>query len=84
MLRAVFQHKNWINKGINILVGQSTVWHWVMFTFPVVSSVVSLVCVVILDTVVTVVIRIMIQLCILHRPLLRRNKTNKQRNMKPG
>lgn len=65
-------------------MGQLTVWHWVMFTFPVVSSVVSLVCVVILDTVVTVVIRIMIQLCILHRPLLRRNKTNKQRNMKPG
>lgn len=69
-----------INKGINILVGQLTVWHWVVFSFPAVNSIVvntavNLVRVAILDTVVAmvtmvtvvaVVIRVMIQLCVLH------------------
>ncbi|KAF0032537.1 hypothetical protein F2P81_014827 [Scophthalmus maximus] len=31
--------KSWINKGINILVVQSSIWLWVMFSFSVVSSV---------------------------------------------
>ncbi len=71
-----------INKGINILAGQLAVWHCVTFSLPLVSSAVvntavNLVYVVILDkvvtmvTVVTVVIRIMIQLCVLHWPLLK-------------
>lgn len=49
-----------------------------MFTFPLVSSVVSLLRLVVLDAVVTMVIRIMIQLRILHRALLGRRRTNKE------
>lgn len=63
---ALFQNNTRINKAINIAVAQLTVWHWVMFTFPLVNTVVSLICMVILHTVVTVVIRIVIQLSILH------------------
>lgn len=49
-----------INKGINILVDQSSVWLWVMFSFPMdssvgVSTVVDLVHVVILGRVVALV-----------------------------
>lgn len=75
---ALFQNKTRINKGINIAVAQLTVWHWVMFTFPYVNTVVSLIRAVVLDRAVTVVGRIVIQLSILHRSLLRRNKTNRK------
>lgn len=73
VLSGHFLHRNWINRGINIPVNQLTVRCCVMFTFPllthiVVNTVVSWDCVV---TMVAVLITVVIQLCVLHWPLLR-------------
>lgn len=68
-----FLHKNWVNRGINAPVSQLTVWRCVMFTFLlvphiVVNTVVSRDCVV---AMVAVLISVVVQLCVLHWPLLR-------------
>lgn len=68
-----FLQRNWINRGINIPASQLTVRRCVLFTFPlvthcVVNTVVSRDGVV---AAVAVLITVVIQLCVLHWPLLR-------------
>lgn len=69
-------HRNWINREINIPVRQLTVRCRVMFTFPTVTQVVvntvfSRDCVV---DMAALLVAVVIQLCVLHWPLLRWNK----------